>query len=169
MHTHYQDGTIYETGKRVKKWAGRIRVYEDAKAKRPNIILGLKSEMTKRQAEAKLRAMIKESGGTPAPVLLVQFSAERLADYFKMAASLRAGGLGVEVFPEAKKVGQQLQYAEKRGFRVALIAGPDEFAQGVWKVKDLTRRAEVSVGAGNVGQAIREILGLDNHGSQQPL
>ena len=106
---------------------------------------------------------------TPAPVLLVQFSAERLADYFKMAASLRAGGLGVEVYPEPKKVGQQLQYAEKRGFRVALIAGPDEFAQGVWKVKDLTRRAEVSVAAGNVGQAIREILGLDNHGPQQPL
>jgi integrase len=69
MHTHYQDGTVYETGKRVKKWAGRIRVYEDGKTKRPNIILGLKSEMTRRQAEAKPRAMIRESGGTPAPVL----------------------------------------------------------------------------------------------------
>jgi len=66
---HYQDGTVYETGIRVKKWAGRIRVYEDGKAKRPNIILGLKSEMTRRQAEAKLRAMIKESGGKPVPVL----------------------------------------------------------------------------------------------------
>ena len=95
---------------------------------------------------------------TPAPVLLVQFSAERLADYFKMAASLRAGGLGVEVYPEPKKVGQQLQYAEKRGFRVALIAGPDEFAQGVWKVKDLTRRAEVSAPTGSVAETIREIL-----------
>lgn len=69
MHIHYQDGTVYETGKRLKKWAGRIRVYGDGKAKRPNIILGLKSEMTRRQAGTKLRAMIKESGGTPAPVL----------------------------------------------------------------------------------------------------
>ena len=43
-----------------------------------------------------------------------------------------------------EKVGQQLKYAEQRGFRVALIAGPDEFAQGVWKVKDLARREETT-------------------------
>jgi histidyl-tRNA synthetase len=74
---------------------------------------------------------------TPAQVLMVQFSAERLGDYQKMARTLRAADIGVEVYPEAKKVGQQLQYAERRGFRVALIAGPDELAKGVWKVKDL--------------------------------
>ncbi len=54
-----------------------------------------------------------------------------------MARAVRAAGIGVEVYPEAKKVGAQLQFAEKRGFKVALIAGPDEFAQGVWKIKDL--------------------------------
>ena len=67
---------------------------------------------------------------TPAPVLVVQFDAERLGDYQRMARALRAAGIGVEVYPEAKKVGQQLQYAEKRGFRLALIAGADEFAAG---------------------------------------
>src|SRR5207248_3784615 len=77
---------------------------------------------------------------TPAPVLVVQFSADRLGDYQKMARSLRAEGIGVEVFPEAKKVGQQFKYAEQRGFKAALVAGPDEFAQGVWKIKDLARR-----------------------------
>src|SRR5262249_6571331 len=58
---------------------------------------------------------------TAAPVLIVQFSPERLGDYQKMARSLRAAGIGVEVYPDPKKVGQQLQYAEKRGFDVALI------------------------------------------------
>ncbi len=96
---------------------------------------------------------------TPAPVLLVQFSADRLGDYEKMARALRAEGIGVEVFPEAKKVGQQLQYAERRGFRVALIAGPDEFTQGVWKVKDLARRVEVSAPTAEVAGAIRQVLG----------
>ena len=48
-----------------------------------------------------------------------------------------AEGIGAEVYPDAKKIGQQLKYAEGRGFRVALIAGGDEFARGVWKVKDL--------------------------------
>src|SRR5262249_12306924 len=51
---------------------------------------------------------------TPAPVLLLQFSAARLADYERMARALRADGIGVEVYPEAKKVGQQLQYAARR-------------------------------------------------------
>jgi histidyl-tRNA synthetase len=95
---------------------------------------------------------------TPAPVLLVQFTAERLGDYEKMARDLRAQGIGVEVFPEPKKLGQQFQYAERRGFRVALIAGPDEFAQGVWKIKDLARRAENTVPPGEVAAAIRSVL-----------
>ena len=95
---------------------------------------------------------------TPAPVLMVQFTSERLADYARMAAGLRAAGIGVELFPEAKKVGQQLQYAERRGFRVALIAGPDEFAQGFWKVKDLARREEVTVAGGEVVAALCKLL-----------
>ncbi|HZT81323.1 MAG TPA: ATP phosphoribosyltransferase regulatory subunit, partial [Gemmataceae bacterium] len=97
-------------------------------------------------------------GATPAPVLMVQFTADRLGDYQKMARSLRAEGIGVEVYPEAKKVGQQLQYAERRGFRAALIAGPDEFAQGVWKVKDLASRTEATVAGGEVAAAIRRVL-----------
>jgi histidyl-tRNA synthetase len=95
---------------------------------------------------------------TSAPVLLVQFSAVRLADYERMARALRAEGIGVEVYPEAKKVGQQLQYAERRGFRLALIAGPDEFVQNVWKIKDLSRREEVTVPASDVAGAVRRVL-----------
>ncbi len=95
---------------------------------------------------------------TPAPVLVVQFDAARLGEYQKMARSLRAEGIGVEVFPEAKKVGQQLQYAEKRGFRAALIAGPDEFTKQVWKVKDLAQREEKTVSSGEVAAAIQAIL-----------
>lgn len=95
---------------------------------------------------------------TPAPVLLVQFSADHLGDYQNMARSLRAAGIGVEVFPEAKKIGAQLQYAEKRGFRLALIAGPDEFAQGVWKIKDLAKRDECAVASSDILQTIQQML-----------
>jgi histidyl-tRNA synthetase len=95
---------------------------------------------------------------TPAPVLVVQFSAERLGDYQRIARTLRAAGVGAEVYPEAKKVGAQLQYAERRGFRLALIAGPDEFVQGVWKIKDLARREEVAVPEIGVVDAIKGAL-----------
>jgi histidyl-tRNA synthetase len=95
---------------------------------------------------------------TPAPVLVVQFSPERLGEYQRMARALRAQGIGVEVYPEAKKVAQQFKYAESRGFRVALIAGPDEFDKGVWKIKDLAQREETTVAVAAVEDTIRKIL-----------
>jgi histidyl-tRNA synthetase len=88
----------------------------------------------------------------------VQFSPERLGEYQRMARTLRAEGIGVEVYPEAKKVAQQFKYAESRGFRVALIAGPDEFDKSVWKIKDLAQREETTVAVAAVADTIRKIL-----------
>jgi histidyl-tRNA synthetase len=99
-----------------------------------------------------------EKVSTPAPVLMVQFVPERLGDYQRVARELRAGGVGVEVFPEAKKIGQQLQYAERRGFRLALIAGVDEFARKEWKIKDLARRQETTVAEGQLAGAVAAAL-----------
>jgi histidyl-tRNA synthetase len=81
-------------------------------------------------------AMI-EKVRTPAPVLVAYFDAGRLDDYLRLAAAIRAAGIGVEVFPEPKKLGQQLQYADRRGFRVAIIAGQREFDARTCQVKDL--------------------------------
>jgi histidyl-tRNA synthetase len=106
---------------------------------------------------------------TPAEVLIVMFAHERIGSYQAMARTLRAEGLGVEVYPDAKKIGQQLQYAEKRGFKLALIAGPDEFAQGVWKIKNLAARSETAVMAGEVAATVKRVLHENPHGSQQSL
>jgi len=95
---------------------------------------------------------------TPAPVLMTQFGPERLGDYQRVARKLRAEGIGVEVFPDAKRIGQQLQYAEKRGFRIALIAGPDEFRRGEWKVKNLAARTEEAVAEARLLETVRRRL-----------
>jgi histidyl-tRNA synthetase len=97
--------------------------------------------------------------GTPAPVLVVQFDATRLGDYQRIARTLRAAGIGAEVYPDAKKIGQQLQYAEKRGHQIALIAGPDEFAAGTWKVKHLASRTETAVAEGELVAEVRRRIG----------
>jgi histidyl-tRNA synthetase len=97
-------------------------------------------------------------GDATAPVLVVQFSADRLGDYQRMGRALRAKGIGADVFPEAKKVGQQLQFAERRGFKVALIAGPDEFAKNVWKIKNLALREEITVPEADVVGAVSDAL-----------
>ena len=75
---------------------------------------------------------------TPAQVFIPYFDAARLGDYFQLAAALRAAGLAVEVYPEPVKLGKQLQYADRKGFRVAVIAGEREFDAGECQVKDLS-------------------------------
>jgi histidyl-tRNA synthetase len=110
-----------------------------------------------------------ETVATPAPVFIPFFDRARLHDYLRLAAALRAAGIGVEVFPEAKKLGQQLKYADRRGFRLALIAGENEFAAGVCQVKDLRQgtQCDVPVGpaAADLVAAVRAALAEDASGS----
>jgi len=74
---------------------------------------------------------------TPAPIFIPFFDAARLHDYLAIATQLRSAGLGVEVYAEAKKLGQQLKYADRRGFRLAIIAGDRELDSQTCQVKDL--------------------------------
>jgi histidyl-tRNA synthetase len=103
-----------------------------------------------------------ERVSTPAPVFIPYFDETRLGDYLRLAALIRAAGIGVEVFPDAKKLGQQLKYADRRGFRVAIIAGRDEFEAGRCQVKDLAAATQEEValdeGAKSVIAAIRKTL-----------
>jgi histidyl-tRNA synthetase len=74
---------------------------------------------------------------TPCEIFLPYFDADRLHDYLRLATRLRAAGMRVELYPEPKKLGHQLKYADRKGFRVAVIVGGDEWSAGVCQVKDL--------------------------------
>lgn len=99
------------------------------------------------------------TASTPAPVLVVLFDQNRLGDYLRIGRTLRAAGINTEVFPDARAVGKQLKYADRKGFRVALIAGEDEFKAGVWQVKDLKSGEQASVGESALVERLLE-LGL---------
>jgi histidyl-tRNA synthetase len=99
-----------------------------------------------------------EAVSTPAPVLVIQFAPEYLPGYARVAQLLRRAKVNTEVYPEAKKLGAQLKYAESRGVKVALIAGSEEFDRGVWKVKDLAKRTESTVPESEVVAEVRKIL-----------
>ena len=116
----------------------------------------------------RLLAAMEELGmvpaaSTPAEVFLAYFDAGRLHDYLRMAAALRAAGLPVELYPEAKKLGTQLKYADRRGLRVALIAGESEFAAGAVQVKSLktgeSQTVSVANGTGELVAVVRKLLG----------
>ena len=93
-------------------------------------------------------------------VFIPYFDAAHLTDYLRLAAELRTAGLNVEVYPEPSKLGKQLQYADRKKFRVALIAGEREFAAGQCQIKNLstTESTTVSLKAASVIAEIQRIL-----------
>ncbi len=81
---------------------------------------------------------------TPAAVMIALFDADHQRDYLRMACELRRSGLGVEVYPEPKKLGVQLKYAAEKGFDVAIVAGTQEWAEAKVQVKDLKRKIAIT-------------------------
>jgi histidyl-tRNA synthetase len=95
---------------------------------------------------------------TPASVLVVYFDAQRLGDYLRIGRVLRSAGIATEVFPEARGVGKQLKYADRKGFRLALVAGDNEFQSGEWQVKDLRSESRTTVAEAKLVEYIRGLL-----------
>ena len=95
---------------------------------------------------------------TPAPVLVTMFERDRMVDYMQVARMLRSAGIGAEVYPEAKGIGKQVKYADKKGFRVALIAGADEFSAGMWQVKGLADGSQQEVPTAELASVIAELI-----------
>ena len=99
-----------------------------------------------------------QTASTPAPVLIAMFEKDRANDYLQLAKALRATGIATEVFPEAKAIGKQLKYANRKGFRIAVIAGSDDFEAGVWQVKDLAAGEQHSASSGEVVDLVIRLL-----------
>lgn len=99
---------------------------------------------------------------TPAPVLVTYFDKERLDDYLDLSRVVRSAGIGAEFYPEPRKLGVQLKYADQRGFRIALIAGSQELQAGTCQVKDLSLKTSTEVAwkedSGALIEAIKKIL-----------
>ena len=73
MSMVYQKGSVYEKGKRVKKWYGKFRVYTRDKegkevVRTQRVVLGLKSQLRKHEAENKLQNIIQKENGEGGPV-----------------------------------------------------------------------------------------------------
>lgn len=103
-----------------------------------------------------------EKVSTPAQVFIPFFEKSRLHEYFQLATQIRSAGIGVEVFPEPKKLGQQLKYADRRGFRIALIMGDQEFTDRTCQVKNLATGSSEEISlepdTDNLVSALRQLL-----------
>ena len=91
-------------------------------------------------------------------VMVTIWKHETREESLTLAAELRRGGLRVDVYPEADKIGKQFKYASARNVPFVAIAGDDERARGEVSVKDLRSGDQRSVGRAEVSAFIREHL-----------
>jgi len=99
-----------------------------------------------------------EAQSAPCPVFIPMLEDDRLGDYLALAAELRAAGIGVELYPEPRKLGAQLKYADRRGFALAVIAGSHEFEGGSCQVKDLQAKEGVEIPRTELVERVRDLL-----------
>ncbi len=85
------------------------------------------------------------AASTPAQVLIVNFDEQLLTEYLNMAGAIRRAGIGVEIYPETKRLAHQFKYADRRGFAAAVVAGSNEFQQQKLQVKWLANGNQLEV------------------------
>jgi histidyl-tRNA synthetase len=72
------------------------------------------------------------------PVVVTVMDRENIADYQKLATTLRDAGIRAELYlGNPKNFGKQMQYADRRNAPCAIIQGSDERERGVVQIKDL--------------------------------
>lgn len=159
----YYTGTIYETflddlpgigsvcsGGRYDNLAGLF-----TKEKLPGV--GASLGLDRLLAAMEELGLVNQSA-TPAQVLVVAFDETRMSDYLRVGRLLRENGIAAEVYTDARQPGKQLKYADRKGFKLALIAGSNEFAAGEWQIKNLHAGTQEAVPDSELVSAVRRLL-----------
>jgi histidyl-tRNA synthetase len=74
---------------------------------------------------------------TPAEVMVVNLDSSYRTAYLKLAGELRTAGIKTELYTEDKKLDKQLKYANRKGFKLVVIAGSDEFESASVNIKNM--------------------------------
>jgi histidyl-tRNA synthetase len=160
----YYTGTIYETTLTKYPELGSIcsggryddlaSYFTDTKLPGVGISIGLTRLFSKLSEAGLLQPLAR----TPAEVLVTTMDQQHLDKYLKMATALRAAGINTEVYLEQAKLDKQLQYASRKEFRVAVIAGETEFSNSVVQIKDLSTRQSHTVPIDDLVTPIKDLL-----------
>ena len=160
----YYTGTIYETTLLDHPELGSICSggrYDDlagyfTNTKLPGV--GISIGLSRLFARMKDASLLQPLARTPAEVLVTVLERPRVGDYIRVANQLRNAGINTELYLEDKALGKQLEYASKKGFRLAVVAGGNEFAREAVQLKNLRTQAQVEVNLGRLVEAARAAL-----------
>ena len=83
--------------------------------------------------------------GRGADVMFANMGENEALYSMKALSVLRRAGVRAEMYPDAVKLGRQLDYANKKNIPFVAIAGTSEIEQGVFTVKDMTSGTQETV------------------------
>ena len=160
----YYTGTIYETTLTRYPELGSIcsggryddlaSYFTDTRLPGVGISIGLTRLFSKLREAGLLRAPAR----TPAEALVVTMDERYLDRYLEMARQLREAGVNTEVYLEPAKLKNQLAYADRKGFRIAVIAGENEFGRNLVQVKNLSAKTARDHPIEQLVTAVKETL-----------
>jgi histidyl-tRNA synthetase len=160
----YYTGTIYETSLTQYPELGSICSggrYDDlasyfTRTKLPGV--GISIGLTRLFSKLKDEGVLPRPLRTPAEVLVTAMDPRYVDQYMEFGRQLRQAGINTEVYLETAKLDKQLLYADRKGFRVAVIAGDNEFGKDVVQLKDLSAKAARDVPISQLVAAVKETL-----------
>jgi histidyl-tRNA synthetase len=91
-------------------------------------------------------------------VFLAAISLDDVGEILGLARELRDAGLRVEYALGPQAVGKQLNLADARGARLAIVVGPDDRARGEVMVKDLRGKGQVPVARAAVRDHVAGVI-----------
>jgi histidyl-tRNA synthetase len=94
------------------------------------------------------QSLLDERQTTNTQALVTLFARSTFAHAFALAQQLRAAGIRTEISAEAKDLGAQLSFANKKGIPLVMILGPDEIAAGAVVLRDLRAGSQRAIPAG---------------------
>ena len=89
--------------------------------------------------------VVKTTGASAAQVLVTVPDESLMASAIEVASSLRAADVNTEIYFEQTRLGRQLRYASRKGFRFAVIPLPEDLERGQVKFRDMDAGEEYVV------------------------
>lgn len=157
----YYTGTVYETRLVDHPEVGSICSggrYDDLASSFTRQTLpgvGISIGLTRMLSRLFDAGLLTPGPKTPAAVLVTVMDRAQLTDCLAIAAELRAAGIATEVYSEPRKLGQQLKYADQKGFRLAVILGEEEAAAGRFLLKNLATAEQTDHPRAELVEAVR--------------
>lgn len=92
--------------------------------------------------------VLEELGKFPAgvtsstKVMFVNFGENETKHCLALAVELRKAGISTEIYPDAKKLNKQFEYADKRNIPYVIVIGGNEIEKGIVKLRNMISKEE---------------------------